>query len=428
MADTEGNMVLPGLFPGSQNGAFAIIQTIISLLFIGMIFFFPRIMLWQVDRKLKSALVELDTYRNDAEMMFLKELDTEKSQSFQRKFESMKDFKFSAPTALDPAGMVSKLEGVLDASEDKFERFIDGNAATEDEEELANLNMAFKGVMGTNQIYKVIRHFRQLVSKTKTIQLIGMIQMMLPIYKEIAEAQRDATRAFVDQAPIGDSIGPLVAAKLIEDEPEEIAENIVHSEEEIGENKVHVLKSKGPGARLGKYGDAIDSLAEGNDLEAIVTVDAASKFEGEETGEVSEGIGVMMGGPGVEKSKIEEAATEHDVPLEGILVKQAPPEASKPMKKEIYEAWTPAVEKTEEIVKEFDGPVAVIGVGNSVGVANNRGATTGVSSKLQKYWKEYEEQEEKEVSYQGLMGVMPGSGNSALSETADHLLWRLPRS
>ncbi|MFB6213861.1 MAG: DUF1512 family protein [Candidatus Nanohaloarchaea archaeon] len=418
-------MVLPGLFPGSNNGIFAIIQTLISLLFLGMIFFFPRIMMWQVDRKLKSLLVDLDTYRNDAEMMFLKKLDPHQSKAFQRKFESMKDFKFSQPTGLDPAGMVQRLENVLDASEDKFERFVRDNTETEDEEELADLNMAFKGVMGTHQVYKVMRHFRQLISKTKTFQLIGIVQMMMPIYEEIAEAQRDATRAFVDQAPIGDAIGPLVAAKMISSEPEEIAEDIIHSEEELDGQEVHILKSKGPGARLGKYGDAIDTLAEENDLEAIVTVDAAAKFEGEETGTVSEGVGVMMGGPGVEKRKIEDAATEHDVPLEGIVVKQSPAEASKPMKKAIYEAWNPAVEKAEKITEEFDGPVAVIGVGNSCGVGNTREDTSGIHSKLQKYWKEYEEQEEEEVSYMGLLGAMPGG--DSMEGAADSFLWRIPR-
>ncbi|MFB6191215.1 MAG: DUF1512 family protein [Candidatus Nanohaloarchaea archaeon] len=418
-------MVLPGLFPGSNNGIFAIIQTLISLLFLGMIFFFPRIMMWQVDRKLKSLLVDLDTYRNDAEMMFLKKLDPHQSKAFQRKFDSMKDFKFSAPTALDPAGMVQRLENVLDASEDKFDRFVQNNTDTDDEEELANLNMAFKGVMGTNQIYKVMRHFRQLISKTKTFQLIGIVQMMMPIYEEIAEAQRDATRAFVDQAPTGDGIGPLVAAKMITGDAEEISEDIVHSEEEVDGQEVHVLKSKGPGARLGKYGDAVNTLAEENDLEAIITVDAAGKFEGEETGKVSEGVGVMMGGAGVEKSKIEDAATGHDIPLEGVAIMQSPAEASKPMKKAIYEAWNPAVEKTEEILKEFDGPVAVVGVGNSCGVANSRDATSGIHSKLQKYWKEYEEEEE-EVSYQGLLGAMPG-GDSAMEGAADSFLWRIPR-
>lgn len=419
-------MVLPGLLPG-DGGIFTIIQTLLSLAFIGMIFFFPRIMMWQVDRKLKSALVELDTFRNDAEMMFLDKLDATQSQAFRRKFKSMKDFKLSQPTGLDPAGMVQRLENVLDASEHKFERFIHGNADTDDEEELADLEMAFKGVMGTHQIYKVMRHFRQLISKTQTFQLIGIVQLMLPIYKEIAEAQRDATRAFVDQAPIGDAIGPLVAAKLIQSEPEEIAEDIMRSEEEIAGDTAHIVKSRGPGARLGKYGDAVDTLAEEEDLEAIITVDAAAKFEGEETGEIAEGVGVMMGGPGVEKSKIEEAATEHEVPLEGIVIKQSPAEASKPMKKSIYEAWNPALEKAEEIAGEFDGPVAIVGVGNSCGVGDTRDATSGVSSKLQKYWDEYEEQEEEEVSYQGLLGAMPGGSSSAIEEASSHYLWRFPR-
>ncbi|MFB6182780.1 MAG: DUF1512 family protein, partial [Candidatus Nanohaloarchaea archaeon] len=288
-----------------------IIQTVLSLLFFGLIFFLPRIMIWQVDRKLQSTLYDMETYKNKTESLFLDKLTTNVNEGLQHKLNSLKNFKLSQPTGIDPAGLVGKLEHVLDNSEDKFERFIRNNADTEDEEELANLNMAFKGVMGTHQVYKVIRHFRQLIKKTRNYQLIGITQMMMPIYEEIAEAQKDATRAFVDEAPIGDAIGPLVAANLINKEPEEIAEDIVHAEQEVGDQKVHLVKSKGPGARLGKYGNAIDNLADKNDLEAIITVDAAAKFEGEETGAVHEGIGVMMGGPGVEKTKIEEAAEQH---------------------------------------------------------------------------------------------------------------------
>lgn len=421
--------MIPGLFPGGgENNIFIIIQTIISLLFVGMIFFFPRIMIWQTDRKMKSALIDLEAYKNDSEAMFLRTFVDSMDAALESKFDSLKDFKFSAPTSLDPAGMVGRLEHVLDSSEHKFDRFIDQNADTDDDEELANLNMAFKGVMGTHQIYKVLRHFRQLINKTKNFQLVGLVQMMLPIYKELAESQKEATRAFVDQAPIGDAIGPLVAAKLITvDEPEEVAEDIVSSTEEINGNTVHVVKSKGPGARLGKYGNAIDNLAENNDLEAIITVDAGAKFEGEETGSISEGVGVMMGGPGVEKSKIEEAATEHDVPLEGIIIKQSPPEASKPMKKEIYEAYQPAVDKVEEIIGEFDGEVAVVGVGNTCGVANNQDEATGIDKKLEAYWEEYEEQDEDDVSYMGLMSLMGGGDQSEMRSTMNQFLWRLPR-
>lgn len=420
--------MIPGLFAGADNTIFLVIQTVVSLLFIGMIFFFPKIMLWQADRRMRNALIDLEGYKEDTKSMFMSELTDDKTPAMEKKFKTLRDFKFSQPTGLDPAGMVGKLEHVLDSSEDKFNRFVERNADTEDEEELADLNMAFKGVMGTHQIYKVTRHFRQLISKTSNIQLVGLIQMMLPIYKDLAESQREATRAFVDQAPIGDSIGPLVAAKLIEEEPEEVAEDIVYSEEEINGQKVHVIKSKGPGARLGKYGDALDTVADENSLEAIITVDAGAKFEGEETGSISEGVGVMMGGPGVEKSKIEEAATEHDVPLEGIIIKQSPGEASKPMKKEIYDSYKEAVDKVGQLVDEFDGEVAVVGVGNTCGVGNTREDVSGVHNRLRKYWKEYEEQEDEDVSFVGLMGTVSGGDQSQkLEDVRNSLLWGLPR-
>lgn len=446
--------MIPGLLAGGENNLFMIIQTVISLLFFGMIFFFPKIMIWQSNRKMKSALVDLDSYKSDAEIFFLsrltgnwdqlkkhrKEAEDDEivtvepeliNEETRKKFETLKDFKFSAPTGIDPAGLVGKLEHVLDTSEHKFDRFISRNAATEDEDELANLNMAFKGVMGTHQIYKVTRHFQQLIQKTGNFQLIGLVQMMVPIYKELAESQKAATEAFVDEAPIGDSIGPLVAAKLIQDteEPEEVAEDIVHAEENLGDQTVHVIKSNGPSARLGKYGDALDKLADEEDLDAIITVDAGAKFEGEETGAISEGVGVMMGGPGVEKTKIEEVATEHDVPLEGIVIKQSAPEASKPMKKEIYESYKDAVGKAEEIIDEFDGDVAVVGVGNTCGVGNTKEDVTGVHNRLRPYWEKYEQEEDEEdVSYMGLMGALPNGGDQAeLQNLKSSVLWKIPR-
>jgi hypothetical protein len=415
--------MIPFMDSGSQ--IIQLLQILSFLLFPLLIVFGPRLMVWQADRKLRSVLADIEDYHHTSLDLFTGKMQS--GQEFQKRLESMKNFQMSAPTQLDPAGMVGRLENILDASEEKFKRFIDNYADTEDEEELADLNMAFKGVMGTHQIYKVLRHYRQLIKETQNFQLVGLVNMMLPIYEELAESQKGATRAFVDQAPIGDAIGPLVAAKLITEEPEEAAENIIHSEEQIGGNTVHVLKSDGPGARLGKYGDAIDELADENDLEAIVTVDAASKFEGEETGRVNEGIGVMMGGPGVEKSKIEEAATDHDVPLEGLVIKQSAPEASKPMKKEIYDSWQEAVDKTKQVIDEYDGDVAVVGVGNTCGVPNTRAETTGIHNKLQKYWKEYEEQDEDDVSYMGLMSLLGGGQAKELQDSASRMLWKLPR-
>jgi len=134
-----------------------------------------------------------------------------------------------------------------------------------------------------------------------------------------------------------------------------------------------------------------------------------------------------MGGSGVEKTKIEEVARENDVPLEGIIVKQSPPEASKPMKKEIYDSWEAAEMKAKQMTSEHDGPVAIFGVGNTCGVPNDRESTAGVHNILRPYWKEYEEEDEDDVSYMRLMGAMPSGGDSSLEEVKNSYLWKLPR-
>jgi len=99
------------------------------------------------------------------------------------------------------------------------------------------------------------------------------------------------------------------------------------------------------------------------------------------------------------------------------------------MKKEIYESYKDAVEKTEEIIDEFDGDVAVIGVGNTCGVGNTKKDVTGVHNRLRPYWEKYEQQEEEdEVSYMGLMGALPNGGDqSQLQDLKSSVLWRIPR-
>jgi len=418
------------------GSVFILFQILSFLLFIVLIIFGPKLLMWQVNRRLRDTLIDLENYHNEAEKLFLKQLKPNKA--LKNKYESLKDFKVSPPTNIDPAGAVQRLEHVLDNSENKFDRFITQYTQTENNSEKhADLQMGFKGVVGTYQVYKVMRHFKQLISKTGNFQLIGVTQMMIPIYKEIAESQKEATRAFIDGAPIGDSIGPLVAARHIqteeseEKEVEEIAEKIIHSEETINENQtLHVIKPTGPGARLGKYGDALETLSEENEIDVVITVDAAAKFEGETTGAVAEGVGVMMGGPGVEKTKIEETAAEHDIPLEGVIIKQTAPEASKPMKKEIYHAHEEAEQKVEEIASEFpdNSEIVLIGVGNTVGVGDNRKEANKAHNKLHKYWDEYEEQEDDEVSYIGLMSALPNAGNQLeLEKHKNQLIWNTIR-
>ncbi|MFB6265898.1 MAG: DUF1512 family protein [Candidatus Nanohaloarchaea archaeon] len=398
-------MVLFGMLGGDQGIVPILVNMAILLAFFALL---PRIMIWRSVKKIEDSLKTLQDNASSAEKKFLNATGGMVDEK-REKLEPMKNMVVSQPTGIDPAGLVDKLEHLLDLSDDKMERFVERLSDDLGEEEKANLTMAFRGVYGTNQLYVLIRHFRELIKDMKNYQLAGMVQLMLPLYEEIAEAQKEATEAFVEGVPIGDSVGPLVAAKFMGNETAEVAEDVVKSEEEVEGEEVHVLKSKGPGSRLGKYGDAIEQIVEEEGIEKIVFVDAGMRFEGEETGKVVDGAGVLMGGPGVEKYKIEEIATEHDVPLEGYIVKQSGPQASRPMHSNIYQAVPEVVEKVENEIEGTEGPVLLVGVGNTCGVGNSRQSTTGIPNKLKPYW---EEEEEEATSYFGLMKAFPmGGGN-----------------
>jgi hypothetical protein len=390
------------------------------VLFVGMMLLFllgPKIMLKRILGKLQQAMNHMEANLQEAEDMFLHTVEDDPSPELRQSLEPMKNMVFSPPSNLDPAGMFDKMERVLDSSEDKMDRYVDNIAPDADEEEKANLQMAFKGVYGSQQIYVLMRHFKELIAETKSFQIGNMVKMMLPLYKEISDSQRKATEAFVNGVPIGDTVGPLVVAKLTENEPEEVAKNIIMSREELDGNEYIVLKSKGPGARLGKYGDAVEQIMADEDIERIVTVDAGMRYEGEKTGSLVEGTGVMMGGPGVEKGKIESVASEHDTPLEGYIIKQSGPEASQPMHKKIWDAHQKAVNKLRDEIRNADGTPLIVGVGNTCGAGNTKDEIDGLKEKLKPYWAQ---QEEETTSYFGLMKAFPMGGGDQHRFTANN--------
>jgi hypothetical protein len=109
-----------------------------------------------------------------------------------------------------------------------------------------------------------------------------------------------------------------------------------------------------------------------NKISTIIMIDAALKLEGENTGEVAEGIGAAIGGIGTEKFRIEAAATQKEIPMYAIVVKQSLIDAISVMRKEIAEATDKVMERVnrliEEKTKEGD-TILLVGVGNTLGVS-----------------------------------------------------------
>src|SRR5438094_10272953 len=94
-----------------------------------------------------------------------------------------------------------------------------------------------------------------------------------------------------------------------------VEKDVIVAETTLEDRRIIALKAEGPGGNVGKPGDAIRSLIEenGGKVSMVVVIDAALKFEGENSGEVSEGIGAAIGGSGTERCEVEGEATKKTI-------------------------------------------------------------------------------------------------------------------
>jgi hypothetical protein len=332
-----------------------------------------RIALMQID----GAVRRLEFMRNDAKSLtlkILKEIGKPKDDPTQRLNSLLEQFLIS-PVDMDPAGIVSKFDHLLDVREAKFKSDVSLIAPSANPAQVNNLENLVEAAWALNYMYKVVRHLYLLGKKTFSIFVIFQLQAFLPMILQEAEAYRGATKAFAEGHPIGDGAGPLVVSKLVRGhEIRKVEKDMVAAETVIEGRRVIGLKAEGPGGNVGKPGDAIRQVLEENQGKAsmIIMVDAALKLEGEKTGEVSEGIGAAIGGIGTERFKIEEEATKFGIPVYAIVVKQSIQEAVTTMKKDIADAAEPVIEKIKRLILERtkEGELVLIaGIGNTIGIA-----------------------------------------------------------
>jgi hypothetical protein len=152
-----------------------------------------------------------------------------------------------------------------------------------------------------------------------------------------------------------------------------IAKDVIVATVPIEGRTAFVLKAEGPGGNVAKPGEAIKRLIEENEgkIASIIVVDAALKLEGEKTGDIAEGVGVAIGGPGVEQFKVEESLLKYKVPVNAIVIKEDVADAVSPMRKEIFDATENAIERIKRLIKERtkEGDMVIIaGIGNTIGI------------------------------------------------------------
>jgi hypothetical protein len=363
----------------NQSDLGMILQTLFSLSFIIYLFYAQRIQAMTMLRQVEGTLRKVKEIRDEGRRVSIetvKELGKPEGDPTDEVDRFMEHFLIQ-PVSLDPAGIVGKLGQLLNVRENTFEAEVRAIAPEASDSEINNMENLLEASLALNIYYKVIRHFYLLGKKTMNIYIIMQIHMILPMIVREIEAYSAALQAFRDGMPIGDSVGALVAAKMMHGhEWTDVAKEMVAAEVPYNGRTLIVTKAKGPGGSVGKPGDAVENILNGrkgkDKVKAVIMVDAAGKLEGEPTGGVAEGIGAAIGGIGVEKYKIEEAVKAHDIPIYAVAIKQDITHVVAPMVEELFTACDTAVETIKRMIEEKTeegDTVLVAGIGNTVGVA-----------------------------------------------------------
>ena len=367
---------------GTGENLLSFILSLVWIVFLMVFFLYPsfgqRMQLGYMLRDLERKLQKLKSIKDEIQTITVDTVKREgpPESDFSKEVERLSEFFIIQPESMDPYGLVYKLEHILETGESVYESEVAKLVPNASEARVKTLTNLFEILRGINTLYRVVRHYYLLGKKTSNIYLVLQIQMILPQLIEIAESYRQAASAFSKGQPIGDGVGVLVVAKLadgLEKTRYEIAKDTIVQELELEKRRVYIVRAQGPGGTVGRPGEAVKRLVESlsEQPKLIVTIDAALKLEGEETGKIAEGVGVAIGGPGVDKYKIEELAKSRNIPLHAFVIFQSITEAITPMRESIAKAADVVLEKVRKVIleKAREGEVVVIaGIGNTVGV------------------------------------------------------------
>jgi len=353
-----------------------IISMLMYVVFIVFIFYGQRIQMYVMIREVEGSLHKLKFMRNEGRktaIETIKEIGKPQTDPSARVDRYLEYFAIS-PQNMDPAGIVYKLDHILDVRDTRLKDDVKLMAPGIDEVQTNNLENTLEAAMALNYIFKVVRHYYIQGKKTLSLYTIMQLQMILPLVMKEAEAYVNALKAFAWGQPIGDGAGPLLAAKLMHGyETRKLPKDCVVATVPIEGRTAFIIKAEGPGGNVGKPGDAVKTVIEENNgkIASVIMIDAGLKLEGEVVGEVAEGIGAAIGGPGVDQFKIEESIAQYHIPINAVIVKEDIGDAVSPMRKEISDAIDKAIERVKGVIlektKEQD-KIIIVGVGNTIGI------------------------------------------------------------
>jgi hypothetical protein len=359
---------------------------IINIAFFAFIMIFSlygaKFQIWQYLKQIEIGLAEMKRMFVESRQTAIETFKEfgNSEEEVAKELDRFMDYFTIMPVDLDPAGILKRLDHLLDVRRDRFQEFVAELAPESNESMNQNLENTLEVTQVLGLIYRVVRHFYILGKKTGSQIMIMQIQMQMPDLLRLAKAYFDAIGAFSAGKPIGDGVGPLVITKFAREfgaTPEsyihEISREVGYYKVEAEGRTVYALRATGPGGTVGKPGFGVQKLMEkfGKEISRIITIDAALKFEGEKLGRVAEGTGAAIGDPGPEKHAMEQAATEYGIGIEAIVVKEDEAAAVGVMDKKILDAVPEVIERIKTAINKRTKPgesIILAGIGNTIGI------------------------------------------------------------
>ncbi|MHA1575886.1 MAG: DUF1512 family protein [Candidatus Thorarchaeota archaeon] len=369
--------------PGQDTGDFGWIFNVLFLVFIVfMSLYGAKIQMYQWLKQIETGMIELKRMAIES-----RQTSIETFKKFGRSEEDVAegldrwlDYFTIMPVDLDPAGILKRLDHLLDERRDRFQEFVAELAPEGDVSQHQSLENTLEVTQVLGLIFRIIRHFYILGKKTNSQLVIMQTQMQLPDIMRLAKAYFDALDAFSKGKPIGDGIGPLVVTRfareygaLPESYVQEISREVGYYPIEVEGRTVFALRATGPGGTVGKPGFGVKSLVDEHKgkIARIITIDAALKLEGEQMGRVAEGTGAAIGDLGPEKHAIENAATQNNISIEAIVVKEDEATAVGVMEKRILDSVPEVIERIKLSIRKRTKPgdkIILAGIGNTIGI------------------------------------------------------------
>jgi len=339
------------------------------------VFYGQRIQLYITSGEIKKGIKKLDGFRKESRNELIEYIEKNlktKNDSIKR-IDRFLDYFTIMPVDMDPNGIVDKVRHTVRSREDYTREQVKSLSPGISDLELTKVQTLLEIASSLQMIYKIVNHMYLTAKKQNNYPLILPLQMLLPFIMEQADAMKEAIPAFKAGQPVGDGIGPMVVGKMMLDcQKETIAFQTVLAKTEFENRTLFLLKAEGPSPTVGRPADALETIVSDNKLDAIIMIDAALKMEGEDSASIAQGFGAAIGGIGVERFQIEAIATNNNIPVFSIVIKQSVKEALTLMTKEIADqaddVYTQVCEMIQENTKQGQS-VLIVGVGNTAGVS-----------------------------------------------------------